>query len=108
MKRLLSLPNRPTAVFARNDFTAVGAISAAKEAGLLIPQDIAIVGFDDTPLANHTMPPLTTVRQPMRLQGQLAAEMLLRRISNEKVIDREERILDCELIVRGSTVAANL
>ncbi|MEQ1606293.1 MAG: LacI family DNA-binding transcriptional regulator [Pyrinomonadaceae bacterium] len=105
MKRLLSLPNPPTAVFARNDFTAVGAMSAIKEAGLSIPKDIAIVGFDDTPLAIHTMPALTTVRQPMRLQGQLAAEMLLKRISNERVIDREERILDCELIVRESTVA---
>lgn len=105
MKRLLSLPNPPTAVFARNDFTAVGAMSAIKEAGLSIPKDIAIVGFDDTPLAIHTMPALTTVRQPMRLQGQIAAEMLLRRISNESVIDREERILDCELIVRESSVA---
>ncbi len=105
MKRLLSLPNPPTAVFARNDFTAVGAMSAIKEAGLSIPNDIAIVGFDDTPLAVHTMPALTTVRQPMRLQGQLAAEMLLKRISNESVIEREERILGCELIVRDSTVA---
>jgi len=106
MKRLLSLPSPPTAIFARNDFTAVGAISAIKEVGLSIPQDIAVVGFDDTPLAIHTIPALTTVRQPMRLQGQLAAEMLLRRIASEKVIDREERILDCELIVRESTVAS--
>jgi DNA-binding LacI/PurR family transcriptional regulator len=106
MKRLLSLPKRPTAVFARNDFTAVGAISAIREAGLSIPEDIAIVGFDDTPLATHTIPALTTVRQPMRLQGQLAAEMLLNRISNKDVADRVERILDCELIVRDSTVAA--
>ena len=106
MKRLLSLPNPPTAVFARNDFTAVGAILAIKEAGLSIPQDIAIVGFDDTPLAIHTMPALTTVRQPMRLQGQLAAELLLNRISAKNVIDRVERILDCELIVRSSTVVA--
>jgi DNA-binding LacI/PurR family transcriptional regulator len=105
MKRLLSLPNRPTAVFARNDFTAVGAMTAIKEAGLAIPQDIAIVGFDDTPLALHTVPPLTTVRQPMRLQGQLAAEILLRRISGEEMTKREERVLDCELIVRESTVA---
>ncbi|MBS1797113.1 MAG: LacI family DNA-binding transcriptional regulator [Acidobacteria bacterium] len=106
MKRLLSLPDRPTAVFARNDFTAVGAMLAIKEAGLTIPQDIAIVGFDDTPLALHTMPALTTVRQPVGLQGQLAAEMLLNRISAKKVLDRVERVLDCELIVRSSTVVA--
>lgn len=107
MKRLLSLPQPPTAVFARNDFTAVGAISAIKDAGLSIPHGIAIVGFDDTPLATHTMPALTTVRQPMHLQGQLAAEMLLRRISTDDPVEREERVLDCELIVRESTVATN-
>ena len=105
MKRLLSLPNRPTAVFARNDFTAVGAISAVKEAGLSIPQDIAIVGFDDTPLAVHTMPSLTTVRQPMKVQGQLAAEMLLRRITGDTEVEPKEKVLDCELIIRESTVS---
>lgn len=105
MKRLLSLPKRPTAVFARNDFTAVGAISAAKEADLKIPNDLAIVGFDDTPLALHTAPPLTTVRQPMRVQGQIAAEMLLRRISEKDIGETEKRVLDCELIIRESTVA---
>jgi DNA-binding LacI/PurR family transcriptional regulator len=107
MKRLLALPNKPTAVFARNDFTAVGAMSAAKEAGLSIPQDIAIVGFDDTPLALHTTPSLTTVRQPMKVQGQIAAEMLLRRISSDAWIDTKVRTLDCELIIRESTVAQN-
>lgn len=105
MKRLLALPNRPTAVFARNDFTAVGAISAIKESGLSIPNDIAIVGFDDIPLAAHMMPALTTVRQPMREQGQIAAEMLLRRLTADDEVRREERILGCELIVRASTVA---
>lgn len=105
MKRLLSLPNRPTAIFARNDFTAIGAMTAIKEAGLKIPQDIAIVGFDDIPLAIHTSPTLTTVRQPMRLQGQLAAEMLLQRIESENAIERHERILNCELIIRESSVS---
>lgn len=104
MKRLLTIPNRPTAIFARNDFTAVGAITAIKEAGLRIPQDIAIVGFDDIPLASHTMPPLTTVRQPMRIQGKLAADMLLRRISSSEMFPREDMMLDCDLIVRESTV----
>lgn len=104
MKRLLSLPIPPTAVFARNDFTALGAMTAVKEAGLSIPKDIAVVGFDDTPMAVHTSPALTTVRQPMRLQGQLAAEMLLRRILGDDTKEREDRVLDCELIVRESTV----
>jgi len=106
MKRLLSLPKRPTAVFARNDFTAIGAMTAIKEAGLSIPDDIAIVGFDDIPLAVHTTPRLTTVRQPMRLQGQLAAELLLRRITSSDNLAREERVLNCELIIRESTVPA--
>lgn len=104
MKRLLSLPNPPSAVFARNDFTAIGAMTAIKEAGLRIPEDIAIVGFDDIPLATHTSPSLTTVRQPMKLQGQYAAEMLLQRIENEDEIKRRTRILNCELIIRDSTV----
>lgn len=105
MNRLLSLPNRPTAVFARNDFTAIGAMTAIKKAGLKIPEDIAIVGFDDIPLALHTSPTLTTVRQPMRLQGRLAADLLLQRIESEEPRERAEHILNCELIIRESTVS---
>ncbi len=105
MKRLLALPNRPTAVFARNDFTAIGAINAIKEAGLRIPSDISIVGFDDIPTAVHTSPTLTTVRQPTRSQGSIAAEYLLKRIERNQTIKREEMILECELIIRGSTTS---
>ncbi|MCA1621162.1 MAG: LacI family transcriptional regulator [Acidobacteria bacterium] len=105
MRQLLKLGRRPTAVFARNDFTAVGAVSAIKEAGLRIPEDIAIVGYDDVPLASHTSPPLTTVRQPTREQGRIAAEFLLRRTGSREPVPREERILRCELVVRESTVA---
>src|SRR5262245_19343760 len=61
MKRLLALKKRPTAVFPRNDFTAMGAICAVRDAGLGIPEDVAIVGFDNVPLAAYTAPPLTTV-----------------------------------------------
>ncbi|HVE60118.1 MAG TPA: LacI family DNA-binding transcriptional regulator [Pyrinomonadaceae bacterium] len=104
MKRLLSLPNPPTAVFARNDFTAIGAMTAIKESNLRIPEDIAIVGFDDIPIAVHTAPALTTVRQPMHLLGQLAAEMLLERIKTDEIEERREHILNCELIIRNSTV----
>ncbi len=71
-----------------------------------IPEDLAVVGFDDIPLAIHTSPSLTTIRQPMRLQGQIAAEMLLKKIESEERSPREERILDCELIVRESTVSS--
>ncbi len=108
MKRLLSLPNRPTAIFARNDFTAIGAMTAVKESGLRIPQDVAIIGFDDIPLAVHMSPSLSTVRQPMRLQGQIAAELLLRRIESDEDLLREEKILNCELIIRESTVSLKI
>ncbi len=105
MRQLLKLKRRPTAVFARNDFTAVGAVSAITEAGLRIPEDIAIVGYDDVPLASHTSPPLTTVRQPTREQGRIAAEFLLRRIVAAQPPPREEKVLQCELVVRESTAA---
>ncbi len=104
-KQLLRLRRRPTAIFARNDFTAVGALSALKEAGLRVPDDIAIVGYDDVPLASHTSPPLTTVRQPTREQGRLAAEFLLRRIEGREQPPREERVLPCELVIRESTAS---
>ncbi len=106
MKTLLSLRKRPTAVFARNDFTAIGAISAAKESGLRIPQEMAIVGYDDVPLASHTSPPLTTVHQPTLEQGKIAAELLLRRMESVEPPAGQERVMECKLVVRASTIAA--
>jgi DNA-binding LacI/PurR family transcriptional regulator len=106
MEQLLALPKRPTAVFARNDFTALGAINAIKRAGLRVPEDISIIGYDDVPLAAHTSPPLTTVRQPTREQGRAAATFLLRRIETKEPLPREERIFSCELVVRESAARA--
>jgi DNA-binding LacI/PurR family transcriptional regulator len=103
MVKLLSSKKRPSAVFARNDFTAMGAINAIKRAGLRIPEDIAVVGYDDIPLASHTSPALTTVRQPTREQGRVAAEFLLQRIEGDRERSREERTFECQLIVREST-----
>jgi len=103
MIKLLELQERPTAVFARNDFTAMGALNAIKRAGLRIPEDIAIVGYDDIPLASHTSPALTTVRQPTREQGRAAAEFLLRRVEGEREQPRAERTFQCELVIREST-----
>ncbi len=104
MKKLLALKRRPTAVFARNDFTAMGAICAIRDAKLNIPEDIAIVGFDNVPLAAYTSPPLTTVDQPTREQGQEAARLLLERIEGDKTRERREICLDCHLVIRQSTV----
>jgi DNA-binding LacI/PurR family transcriptional regulator len=77
MKKLLALKHPPTAVFARNDFTAIGAMCAIRDAGLSVPEDVAIVGFDNVPLAAYTSPPLTTVDQPTKEQGRTAARLLL-------------------------------
>jgi DNA-binding LacI/PurR family transcriptional regulator len=103
---LLRRSDRPTAIFARNDHTAFGVIQAARELGLRIPQDLSVVGFDDVPLATEINPALTTIRQPIASQGQKAAEFLLSRI--EKPTETQEPrkvILDCEMVVRGSTAA---
>ncbi|PWT88558.1 MAG: LacI family transcriptional regulator [Blastocatellia bacterium] len=104
MLKLLELKERPTAIFARNDFTAMGALNAIKRSGLRIPEDIAIVGYDDIPLAAHTSPTLTTVRQPTREQGRTAAEFLLGRIEGDREQPRCERTFQCELVVRESTI----
>lgn len=77
MLRLLAHAERPTAVFAANDVMALGAMKAIKREGLRIPQNIAVVGFDDIPLAQHVEPSLTTVHQPIYQVGRRAAETLV-------------------------------
>jgi LacI family transcriptional regulator len=108
MQHLLTLPSRPTAVFARNDYTAIGALQALREAGLRTPDDIAVAGFDNIPLAAVMSPTLTTVSQPTEEEGRLAAEFLLERIEHpHREPARRDIILECNLIVRGSTVGRN-
>jgi LacI family transcriptional regulator len=75
--RLLALPRRPTAVFAGNDEMAMGIYVAVRKAGLSIPEDISIVGYDDTPVAARVWPPMTTVRSPIRETGKAAAFRLM-------------------------------
>jgi LacI family transcriptional regulator len=102
--RLLDLPERPTAIFASNDVMAFGAMEAARERGLRIPQDISIVGFDDIPQTEHVHPPLTTVRQPLEEMGRAATRMLIQRIDQpERTPERIE--LPTKLIVRASCEA---
>ena len=103
MMKLLELKERPTAVFARNDFTAMGAINAIKRAGLRIPDDIALIGYDDIPLASYASPALTTVRQPTRELSRSAAELLVDRIEGDREKPRVEKTFQCELIIREST-----
>lgn len=108
MKRLLSLNKPPTAVFARNDFTAIGAMCALHDAGLSVPDDVSIVGFDNVPLAAYTSPPLTTVDQPTVEQGRQAASLLLERIESNRLRERKEIKLNCHLIIRQSTGARKI
>lgn len=103
LQRLLRLPKPPTAVFARNDYTAIGALHAAHELGLSVPRDLAIAGFDNIPLSSYQMPPLTTVEQPIEEQGRLAAELLIDRIEQNPRRPRQTIQLPCKLIVRKST-----
>jgi DNA-binding LacI/PurR family transcriptional regulator len=103
MKKLLALRQRPTAVFARNDYTAIGAMLAATDVGLRIPTDLAVAGFDNVPLSAYCAPPLTTVDQMTAEQGRRAAALLLERLSATPPRERREVILDCRLIVRQST-----
>jgi DNA-binding LacI/PurR family transcriptional regulator len=103
MKRLLSQRKRPTAILARNDFTAMGAMFAIRDAGLRVPQDIAIVGFDNVPLSAYTTPPLTTVDQTITEQGREAARLMLERISGDRARERRAICLECHLIIRESS-----
>jgi DNA-binding LacI/PurR family transcriptional regulator len=80
MQRLLALPSRPTAVFAASDAMALGALRALHEAGLHVPEQIAVVGYDDIPAAAYATPPLTTVRQPSAEMGAAAVRALLAQI----------------------------
>ncbi len=95
------LPARPDAVFVASDAMAIGAMRAIREAGLRIPEDIAVVGFDDLPFASTTTPPLTTVRQPIAPLGFKAVEILLDLIENGVQPPRRV-IMDTELVVRDS------
>ncbi|GGL65700.1 transcriptional regulator [Microlunatus endophyticus] len=76
-KKLLSLPERPTAIFSCNDLMALGVYEAARQAGLSIPDDLSVVGYDDLSVAEWAGPPLTTVRQPLLEMGRQASTMLL-------------------------------
>jgi len=101
---LLSLRERPTAIFAGSDQQAFGLYEAARQRGLRIPQDLSVVGFDDLPVAGWVSPPLTTVRQPLAEMGGVAAQMLGELIEGLPL--RSSRVeLSTELIVRESTAA---
>jgi LacI family transcriptional regulator len=99
--RLLDRADRPTAVFTANNFMTVGALRAARSLGLRIPDDVALVGFDDLDWTTLVQPPVTVVRQPVADLGRVAGERLLRRLEGDAGPPKRIR-LDANLIVRGS------
>lgn len=103
-QRLLSRHPELTALICYNDLVAVGALGACRELGLRVPEDQAVVGFDDIPLAALVTPPLTTCRVPRVELGLKAVELLFRQIRGEEVDDREI-VLEPELVVRVSAPA---
>jgi LacI family transcriptional regulator len=102
MQRLFSAS--PTALFAASDSMAVGALKALREADLRVPEDVALVGFDDVPIASAIEPALTTVRQPIERLGSMAADLLLNLIENPSDTEAPAHrlILPAKLIVRDS------
>ena len=105
MKRLLELSTPPTAVICSSDTGAVGAIQAIREAGLSVPGDISVVGFDDIDLASHVHPALTTVRQDTNTIGRKAIELLDALITDEET-EPPEAIVPTTLVVRESCAVA--
>jgi len=101
INRLLESNPRPTAVLAANDEMAIGAIDAARQRGLRVPEDLAVIGFDDIQMSALTHPSLTTVRQPMQLLGEEAVKLLFDRLNNSNGMPRHE-VLDTKLVVRQS------
>lgn len=105
MAQLLDLPSPPTAVFASNDVMALGAMATIRCRNLHVPEDIAVVGFNDIVLAKLSHPSLTTVRTPIFEMGALAAQMLVKLVKGED-INPTGIILRTELVIRGSCGAA--
>lgn len=105
-ERLLDRKDPPTAIFASNDDMAAAAVGVAHRRGLHVPQDISIVGFDDTSLATTMWPELTTVRQPIAAMAESALTLLLARLRAHRAGTThklEEQVLDHELILRESS-----
>ena len=101
MKEILAEHARPTALFAGNDTVAIGAMLAIREAGFSVPDDIAVVGYDDVPAAAFACPPLTTIRTNAYEHGKLFADAAIR-LMNQETIDSQQDALPLELVIRNS------
>ena len=101
MKKLIQLQNRPTAVFCLNDDIAVGAMKAILESGLNVPNDISIIGFDDSNFCNYVTPTLTSVRKEASIMSEHGGINLLNIIKNNNV-NKEKVYIESKLVIRGS------
>ncbi|WP_223622322.1 LacI family DNA-binding transcriptional regulator [Microbacterium sp. EST19A] len=99
---LLAGDSRPTAVFAANDLSAIAVIEVAREMGLRVPEDLSVIGFDDVPEASRRALPLTTIQQPMRRLGQVAADMVFTLLEGRE-IEQMHVTLPTRLVVRATT-----
>jgi len=99
---LFSQPSPPTAIFAANDSMAIGAIEAAKRLSLNVPNDVAIVGFDDISTSRYVEPALTTVRVPVFEVGEIVGKIILKHLSGEGGSVEEKIVIPVELVVRKS------
>ncbi len=99
---LLKLPNPPSALFTMNNMMTLGALQAIRSLRLRIPQDVALIGFDDLPWATAFEPPISVVSQPSYEMGRRAASLLLARVDDPARVVRTET-LECQLVIRGST-----
>ncbi len=103
-RSLLGLADPPTAIFAGNDEQALGVIRAAHDAGLSVPEDLSVVGFDDLPVARWSSPPLTSVRQPLADMGRVAGRML-KDLIEDRPLENQRVELATPLVPRASTAA---
>lgn len=101
-RRFIALRSRPEALFAANDSMAIGALSALRDAGIRVPDDVVLGGFDDIPMAQYTNPPLSSVRVPMGTLGWEAVELLLDAVQQDDRHAASRRKLPTTLVVRGS------
>jgi LacI family transcriptional regulator len=106
-RRLLALPEPPTAIFAFNDAMAVGTLRAAEERGVQVPEQLSLVGFDDTALASATTPPLTTIKQPTYELGREGVNLLFHLLQGQQ-LEAHRLELPTRLIVRASTGACSV
>jgi LacI family transcriptional regulator len=102
-RQSLTLDPRPTAIFGGNNFISIGVLKALKEAGLRVPEEVSVVGFDDLPASMIVDPILTVASQPAYEMGSKATELLLKRISDQLPAEVQEVVLPTEIITRQTS-----